>query len=217
MDKTISKNSTQKERMDAGLVYLSEDESVVTEQFKRMEMLYDYNKTRPKHKKRRAKILKKMFHSIGEDAYIEPPLHANWTGKFVTIGKHFYSNYNLTLVDDGPIEIGDNVMCAPNVVIATAGHPINPFLRTLGGQYNAGVKIGNNVWLGASVTVMPGVTIGDNSVIGAGSVVTKDIPANVVAFGNPCKVQREIGEKDNREFFKGMLIDWENLPNPEKQ
>lgn len=216
MDKTISKNSSQKERMDAGLVYLSEDESVTNEQFKRMEMLYDYNKTRPKHKKRRAKLLKKMFHQIGDDAYIEPPLHANWTGKFVTIGQHFYSNYNLTLVDDGPIEIGDNVMCAPNVVIATAGHPINPFLRTLGGQYNAKVKIGNNVWLGSSVTVMPGVTIGDNSVIGAGSVVTKDIPSNVVAFGNPCKVYREIGEKDNREFFKGMLIDWENLPNPEK-
>ena len=216
MDKIIDKNSTQKERMDAGLLYLSEDESVTNEQFKRMEMLYDYNKTRPKHKKRRAKLLKKMFHQIGDDAYIEPPLHANWTGKFVTIGKHFYSNYNLTLVDDGPIEIGDNVMCAPNVVIATAGHPINPFLRTLGGQYNAKVKIGNNVWLGSAVTVMPGVTIGDNSVIGAGSVVTKDIPANVVAFGNPCKVHREIGEKDNREFFKGMLIDWENLPNPEE-
>ena len=216
MDIKIDKNSTQKERMDAGLLYLSEDESVVTEQYKRMEMLYDYNKTRPKQKKKRAKLLQKMFKSIGEDAYIEPPLHANWTGKFVTIGKHFYSNYNLTLVDDGPIEIGDNVMCAPNVVIATAGHPLNGFLRTFGAQYNAKVKIGNNVWLGAGVVVLPGVTIGDNTVIGAGSIVTKDIPANSLAFGNPCTVRREIGDRDDKYFFKDMEIDWENLPNPEK-
>ena len=213
----IDKNSTQRERMDAGLLYFSEDPSVITEQFKRMEMLYDYNKTRPKQAKKRAKLLQKMFASIGEDAYIEPPLHANWTGKFVKIGKHFYSNYNLTLVDDGPIEIGDDCMFAPNVVVATAGHPINPYLRTFGAQYNAPVKIGNNVWLGAGVVVLPGITIGNNCVIGAGSVVTKDIPDNSIAFGNPCVVKRQLSDRDDIYFFKDMKIDWENLPIPENE
>ena len=102
-------------------------------------------------------------------------------------------------------------MIGPNTVIATASHPINPELRQRVTQFNRDVHIGNNVWLGAGVIVMPGVTIGDNSVIGAGSIVTKDIPSNVVAFGNPCRVYREIGEQDRKYFYKDNEIDWENL------
>ena len=152
-----------------------------------------------------------MFAEIGEDCYIEPPLHANWAGKNVHFGKAVYANFGLTLVDDTHIYVGDNTMFAPNVVVATAGHPINPELRAKAYQYNMPVHIGKNCWLGAGVLVMPGVTIGDNTVIGAGSVVTKDIPSNVVAYGNPCRVIREIGEHDKVYYYKDKKINYEDL------
>ena len=122
-----------------------------------------------------------------------------------------YANFNLTLVDDTDIFVGDSVMFGPNVTVATAGHPINPDLRRDVAQYNIPVHIGNNVWIGANSVILPGITIGDNSVIGAGSVVTKDIPANVVAVGNPCKVLREIGDHDKEYYYKTKKIDWEAL------
>ena len=179
---------TQKERMEKGLVYYCSDDEIMADQTKCLEKLYDYNMTRPSQGELRIKMLKDMFAEIGEGTYIEPPLHANWGGKHTHLGKFVYANFNLTLVDDSHIYIGDYSMLGPNVVIATAGHPINPELRQRVTQYNADVHIGKNVWLGAGVIVMPGVTIGDNSVIGAGSIVTKDIPSNGVAFGNPCRV-----------------------------
>lgn len=202
---------TQKERMEKGLVYYCGDEEIMGDQVLCLEKLYDYNNTRPLEGEKRIQMLKDMFAEFGDGSYIEPPLHANWGGKHVYMGKNIYANFNLTLVDDANIYIGNDCMFGPNTVIATAGHPINPELRAKVTQYNAEVHIGNNVWLGAGVIVMPGVTIGDNSVIGAGSVVTKDIPSNVVAFGNPCKVFREIGEKDRKYYFKDKEIDWENL------
>lgn len=202
---------TQKERMEKGLVYYCSDDEIMADQTKCLEKLYDYNMTRPSQGELRIKMLKDMFAEIGEGTYIEPPLHANWGGKHTHLGKFVYANFNLTLVDDSHIYIGDYSMLGPNVVIATAGHPINPELRQRVTQYNADVHIGKNVWLGAGVIVMPGVTIGDNSVIGAGSIVTKDIPSNVVAFGNPCRVVREIGERDKIYYFKDKKIDWENL------
>ena len=202
---------TQKERMEKGLIYYCADEEIMDDQVLCLEKLYDYNNTRPSEGEKRIEMLKDMFAELGEGSYIEPPLHANWGGKHVYMGKNVYANFNLTLVDDANIYIGNDCMFGPNTVIATAGHPINPELRARVTQYNAEVHIGNNVWLGAGVIVMPGVTIGDNSVIGAGSVVTKDIPANAVAFGNPCKVYREIGEKDRKYYFKDKEIDWENL------
>ena len=202
---------TQKERMEKGLVYFCADNEIMDDQVLCLEKLYDYNQTRPLEAEKREALLKSMFASVGEGAYIEPPLHANWGGKRVHLGKQVYANFNLTLVDDAPIYIGDYVMIGPNTVIATAGHPIDPELRQRVTQYNKEVHIGNNVWLGAGVVVMPGVTIGDNSVIGAGSIVTKDIPANVVAVGNPCHVMRPIGERDKKYFYKNEEIDWENL------
>ena len=195
-----------REKMHSGDLYLSADEDLVAEQLTFVEKLYDFNATRPLEQEKRAKMLKDMFAEIGEDCYIEPPLHANWGGKHVHFGKGVYANFNLTLVDDTHIYVGDYTMLGPNVVLATAGHPILPELRPLAYQYNMPVHIGKNCWLGAGVIVLPGVTIGDNSVIGAGSVVTKDIPANVVAVGNPCRVLREINDHDKEYYFRNRKI-----------
>ena len=190
-------------KMHNGEVYFSHEQALVDEQTQCLELLYDYNQTRPSEVKKREEILHNFFAEMGEDCYFEPPLRANW-GRHTHVGKQVYANFNLTLVDDTTIRIGDYVMLAPNVTIATAGHPIEPSLRKKVGQFNMPVTIGNNVWIGANSVVLPGVTIGDNSVIGAGSVVTKDIPANVVAVGNPCRVMREIGERDKQCYYKDL-------------
>ncbi len=196
-----------REKMHSGDLYLSGDNDLVAEQLTFVEKLYDFNMTRPLEQEKRAEMLKNMFAEIGEDCYIEPPLHSNWGGKHVHFGKGVYANFNLTLVDDTHIYVGDYTMFGPNVVLATAGHPILPELRPLAYQYNMPIHIGKNCWLGAGVIVLPGITIGDNSVIGAGSVVTKDIPANVVAVGNPCKVLREINDHDKEFYFKNRKIE----------
>ena len=175
------------------------------------EKMYDYNRTRPSEGEKRSALLKEMFAAFGDESFIEPPLHANWGGHFVRVGHHVFANFGLTLVDDTHIDIGDYTMIGHNVVLATAGHPILPGLREQGLQYNAPVVIGRNCWLGAGVLVMPGVTIGDNTVVGAGSVVTKDLPANVVAVGNPCRVLRKIGEKDREFYFRDRRIPEELL------
>lgn len=204
-------SSKMKERLHTGEIYLPGDDEILEEQFQCQEKLYDYNQTRPSEGEKRSKLLKEMFAEIGDGCYIEPPLRANWGGHFVHFGKNIYANFNLTLVDDTHIYVGDATMFGPNVTIATAGHPILPELREQAYQYNMPVRIGKNCWLGAGVIVMPGVTIGDNTVIGAGSIVTKDIPANVVAVGNPCRVMREIGEHDREYYFKERRIEYENL------
>lgn len=198
---------TEKEKQHSGDIYDPMDPEVATFQVTCMEKLYDYNMTRPSEGERRFAMLREMFAEIGEGCYIEPPLHSNFGGHHVHFGKNVYANYNLTLVDDTHIYVGDNTMFGPNVVLATAGHPIAPELRSRGLQYNMPIRIGCNCWLGAGVIVLPGVTIGDNVVIGAGSIVTKDIPSNVVAVGNPCKVLRPVGEHDRQYYFKDRKID----------
>lgn len=203
--------SQQRDRLHTQELYLPMDDSIMVEQVQCMEKLYDYNQTRPSEFDKRTAMLKDMFAEIGENCYIEPPLHANWGGHFVHFGKNIYANYNLTMVDDTHIYVGDYTMFGPNVTLATAGHPVLAEFRTHGYQYNAPIHIGKNCWLGAGVIVMPGVTIGDNVVIGAGSIVTKDIPSNVVAVGNPCKVMRPVGEKDREFYFKDKKIDWEEV------
>lgn len=197
---------TEKEKMKNGELYLPGDLSIMMEQFNCLEFQYKYNKTRPHQYFKRCRLLKKMFAEIGDGCYIEPPLHSNWGGHHTHFGSDVYANFNLTLVDDTDIYVGDHTMFGPNCVIATAGHPILPELRIKSYQYNVPVHIGSNCWLGAGVIVLPGVTIGDNSVIGAGSVVTKDIPSNVVAVGNPCKVLREINDHDKEYYFKDRKI-----------
>ena len=171
-------------------IYFPGDADLLEVQFSYVDKLYDYNATRPNEGEKRTQLLREMLAEVGEGCYIEPPLHANFGGHHVHMGQNVYANFNLTLVDDTHIYIGDCTMIGPNVTIATASHPVLPELREKGYQYNVPVHIGRNCWLGAGVIVLPGVTIGDNTVIGAGSVVTRDIPANVVAVGNPCRVQR---------------------------
>lgn len=191
---------TDKEKMHTGALYDPNIPEIMGEQEKCLEKLYDFNMTRPSEQKRRAFMLKEMFAEIGENCYIEPPLRANWGGKHVHFGNNVYANFNLTLVDDTDIFVGDCTMFAPNVTVATAGHPLNPEKRAKALQYNLSVHIGKNCWIGAGALIMPGVSIGDNTVIGAGSVVTKDIPANVVAVGNPCRVLHEI-TADTKEKY----------------
>ncbi|WP_461254965.1 maltose acetyltransferase domain-containing protein [Treponema sp. R80B11-R83G3] len=199
-----------KERKANGLPYHYDDPSLMGNQFEYQDKLYEYNHTRPTEQKRRKKLLKKMFAEIGEDCHVEIPLNANWGGHHVHFGRGIYCNSNVTFVDDEHIYIGDYSMIAPNVVISTSGHPVLPILRENHYVYNLPVRIGRNVWIGSGVQINPGVTIGDNSVIGAGSVVTNNIPANVVAFGVPCRVIREIGEKDKKYFYKDRELDvWE--------
>ena len=192
--------------LHSGALYYPLAGEITEEQTRCLERLYDYNHTRPGEGARREAMLRDMFAAFGEGSYIEPPLHANWGGRFVSFGKNVYANFGLTLVDDTYIHVGDNCMFGPNVVIATAGHPILPALREQGLQYNAPVRIGKNCWIGAGALVMPGVTIGENSVIGAGSVVTRDIPANVVAAGNPCRVLRPVGERDRQFYFRDRAV-----------
>ncbi len=198
-----------KKRMMEGRVYPPGDEEIMAEQVVCMQKLWEYNQIQPKDMDKRFAKLQDMFAEIGEGSYIEPPLHANFGGKHVHFGKNVYANYNLTMVDDSHIYVGDNTMIGPNVTIATAGHPIDPALRDVQAQFNMEVHIGRNVWIGGGCVLLPGVSIGDNTVIGAGSIVTKDIPANVVAYGNPCRVIREIGEHDRKYYYRDRKVDVE--------
>lgn len=203
--------ATMKEKLHTGEIYYPSGDEIMAEQLACLDKLYDFNLTRPTELDKRAKMLKEMFAEIGDDCYIEPPLRSNWGGHHVHFGNGVYANFNLTLVDDTHIYVGDYTMIGPNVTIATAGHPILPELREKAYQFNQPVHIGRNCWLGAGVVVLPGVTIGDNSVIGAGSIVTKDIPANVVAVGNPCRVMREISEYDREYYFRDKKINWDDI------
>ena len=195
------------ERMKAGLLYDPTTNDVMDYQLSLLDKMVEYNKTLPREQEKRQALLKELFGSVGKGCYVEAPYYANWGGKNVYFGDYVYANFGLTLVDDGNIYVGNNVMFAPGVVVATAGHPLNPRLREKGYQYNQDVHIGNNVWIGANATILPGVTIGDNTVIGAGAVVSKDLPANVLALGVPAKVVRELGEHDKKYYFRDKEID----------
>ena len=195
-----------REKQHGGQLYLPGDESLQREQLRCLDRLYEFNQIRPSDLKRKTALLKEMFAELGEDCYIETPFHANWGGRHVHFGSNIYANFNLTLVDDTHIYVGDFTQFGPNVVLATAGHPIDPELRERYYQYNAPVRIGRNCWLGANVVVVPGVTIGDNVVVGAGSVVTKDLPSNVVAVGNPCRILREVNDHDREYYFRDRKI-----------
>ncbi len=190
-----------REKMHTQELYICDDAQLVKEQAECMERLYDYNQTRPSEGEKRTELLSEIFAEMGKDCYIEPPLRANW-GRHTHLGDCVYANFNLTLVDDTHIYIGSHVMIGPNVTLATAGHPVDPEQRIKVTQFNVPITIGENAWIGANSVVLPGVTIGANTVIGAGSVVTKDIPPNVVAVGNPCRVLREVSDRDREYYYK---------------
>ena len=201
----------QRDNMHNGKLYDPNDDSVMEEQMVCLDRLYDFNQTRPSEMDKRNVIMKEMMGDVGKDCYIEPPFHANWGGKHVHFGDGVYANFGLTCVDDTHIYVGSHTLFGPNVVLATAGHPMMPELRKHGIQYNIPIHIGENCWLGAGVIVVPGVTIGDNVVIGASSVVTKDIPSNSVAMGTPCRVVRQINDHDKEYYFKDKKIDWSEM------
>lgn len=198
---------TQFERMMAELPYHSDDD-IRTKMANARELLFEYNALHPSQAERKSEILKELLGKTGEKFYIEPPFRCDY-GCNIELGENFYANYNLTILDCNKVVFGDNVLVAPNVTIAAAGHPIHPDSRKKY-EYGIPVTIGNNVWLGAGVIICPGVTIGDGSVIGAGSVVTKDIPANVVAFGNPCRVYRKITDDDKELYYQNRKFDVED-------
>lgn len=172
--------------------YQPNDPNILVEQSKYQELLYVYNKTKPSEKVKRSALLQRLFDNIGDDVTIEPPFYANWGGHFCSFGNHIYANHGLTLVDDTTITVGDYTMFGPHVTIATARHPLDSHLRKQGLQQNLPVNIGQNCWLGANVTILPGVTIGNNVVIGAGSLVTKSLPDNVLAYGSPARVVKKL-------------------------
>jgi len=176
-------------------------EGLPEERLRGKELMYDFNNTRPSEEKKRIDLIYKMFGKVGKNPWIEPPIRFAY-GSNIFIGDCFYANFNFTIVDDHTVTIGDNVLIAPNVTISVTGHPVHHELREKGEMFSFPVTIENNVWIGSNVVINPGVTIGENSVIGAGSVVTKDIPANVVAAGVPCKVIREITDRDKAYYYK---------------
>lgn len=185
-------------KMKSGEMYNSADDELLAVQAKANQLVFDYNHTPLSEKETRQNLIKNIFASVGENVTIETPFNANW-GLNTSLGKNFYSNFNMTLVDDTDISIGDYVKFGPNCVLTTASHPIEPSLRRQAYQFNRPIVIADNVWLGSNVVVFGGVSIGENSVIGAGSIVTKDVPANVVAYGNPCQVIRTITDD---EFYE---------------
>ena len=198
--------------MVAGLIYDPGDEEIMAEQVLFQDKLWEFNQLKPSDYEKKMQYMKELIAECGENNYIELPFRANWGGHHAHFGSGIYANSNLTLVDDGHIYVGDKVMFGPNVIIATANHPIEAGLRSKGFQYNKDVHIGENAWIGAGVIIVPGIKIGKNTVIGAGSIVTKNIPDDVVAVGNPCKVLREVSDSDREFFYKDERIDWENLP-----
>ncbi len=202
---------SMKDKLHTGELYLPNDPSIMAEQLLRLNRLRRFNRIPPANLLRRQAMMKKMFAEVGKDCYIESPFHSNMGGAHVHLGDNVYLNFGVTMVDDTHIYIGSKTMFGPNVVVATAGHPILPELRAQGYQYNAPVHIGENCWIGAGALIMPGVTIGDNVVIGAGSVVNKDIPSNTVAVGNPCRVLREVSDHDRVYYFKDKKINWDEM------
>lgn len=182
---------------DGALYDANYDERVVQLRTQAKLLCYEYNHSKPGDNTYRTTLLKGLLGKCGNSIIIEPPFFCDY-GPNISVGENFYANHNLIILDGAPVTIGDNVFIAPNVGLHTAGHPIDADRRNKGLEYALPITIGNNVWIGASVTIIPSVTIGDNTVIGAGSVVTRDIPADVVAVGNPCRVLRKITEEDAR-------------------
>ena len=206
-----------REAMEAGLLYNPGARDIMEEQGACLDRMFEYNHTRPSEGRKRMEMLREMLAECGAGCYVEPPFYANWAGKHIHFGERVYANFGFTCVDDGDIFVGDRVMFGPHVTLTTANHPIWPHPRDEGWQYNKTIRIEKNAWIGANVTILPGVTIGENAVIGAGAVVTKDIPANAVALGVPARVVRMIGEHDREYFFRDEKIDWALIEQLEKE
>lgn len=193
-------------RLHDGRLYRCDDEQFTAGLDDRLELLDRLNATGHREGVDRTELFDKYFGKAGKNLVLRMPFYASW-GYNIFWGDDCFGNFNLCMIDDCEIHIGDNVLFGPNVTLTTTGHAIDPELRKNMAQFSLPITIGNNVWIGANVAILAGVTIGDDSVIGAGSVVTRDIPSGVVAFGNPCRVEREIGERDREFYFRDRRVD----------
>lgn len=193
--------ATEKEKMLGQKPYIASDPELSKERIYAQKACFYINSLSPELLKERNEILQRLLGSIKDNFKIEQPFHCDY-GYNITIGENFYANYNCVILDCAEVNIGNNVMLAPNVSIYTAGHPIDAEKRNQEWEYAIPVKIGNNVWIGGNTVINPGIHIGDNTVIGSGSVVTRNIPGNVIAAGNPCKIIREITNEDRQFYFK---------------
>ncbi len=183
---------TEKEKMLMGELYdANYDKELIKERATAKDKCFKYNNMNPSDYEKREKAIKEIFGKTGENIVVEQNFWCDY-GYNIEVGENFYMNHNCVILDGAKVQFGDNVFIAPNCSFYTAGHPIEYALRNKGIEYARKIKVGSNVWIGGGVTILPGVTIGDNVVIGAGSVVTKDIPSNALAFGNPCKVYKDI-------------------------
>lgn len=184
----MSDQRSEKEKMLAGELYFASDSELVNERRRAKALCNRYNQQQVMDLD--ADALQQLF-GYPTDAYLEPPFFCDY-GYNIRLGRNVYANHNLVVLDGAPVAIGDNVYIGPNVVISTAGHPVDPVVRTSGLEFAKPIAIGNNVWLGANVVILPGIGIQDNVTIGAGSVVTKSVPANCIAAGNPCRILRRL-------------------------
>jgi len=197
---------TEKEKMLAGKAYQAGDKELSQDRLRAREIVFEFNNLPPKQIKQRKNLIKNLFGKTATMFYIEPPFRCDY-GYNIEIGDHFYSNFNLTILDCAKVTIGSHVFVGPNVSIYTAGHPLHSHLRNQEYEWAQPIVIGDNVWLGGNVVINPGVTIGSNAVVGSGSVVTKNIPDNVFAAGNPCKVIREITDADKDFYYKNFKLE----------
>lgn len=202
------------DRREQGLPYIS-DEAVFEQQKICRKLTHQLNTIDTSDFDGIKEIVTKLF-GKSENAFVNPPFYCDY-GFNIEVGKDFFANYNCTILDVAKVVIGDNCLLAPNVAIYTAGHPLHPAVRNTGYEYGIPVTIGDNVWIGGNTVICPGVHIGSNTVIGAGSVVTKDIPDWVVAAGNPCKVIRSITDEDQRYYFKNLEFDKEGREDMEQR
>ena len=197
---------TEKQKMLAGQAYFANDTELAKERLKARDIIFEFNNLAPKFIKQRKELLKRLFGKTERMFYVEPPFRCDY-GYNIEIGDNFYANFNLTILDCAKVSIGNNVFIAPNVAIYTAGHPIHSHLRDQEHEWAQEISIGNSVWIGGNVVINPGVTIGSNVVIGSGSVVTRSIPDNVFAAGNPCRVIRQITDEDKEFYYKDRKLE----------
>ena len=200
---------SMRERIAKGMLFTDMCEGLPEERLRGKELMYDFNHTRPSEVEKRKALIGEMLGKVGKNAWIEPPLNFAY-GRHIFVGDNFYANFNLTVIDDCHVTIGNDVLIGPNVTLSVTGHPVHPELKRTGLKYAFPITIKDNVWIGGRAVINPGVTIGENSVIGAGSVVTRDIPPNVVAAGVPCRVIRAITDEDKEFYFRNLRVESQN-------
>ena len=196
----MTEQQSEWEKAQQGYLYNpNADEHLSAKRLRCADLCHEFNNCAPSDLQKQKELLAQILGSVAGSIVITPPFYCDY-GCNISVGENFYTNYNVTILDCAKVSFGDNVFIAPNCVFSTAGHAIDPAQRCEGLEIALPITVGNNVWFGANVSVLPGVTIGNNSIIGAGSVVTKDIPDNVIAVGSPCKVLRKITEADKEKY-----------------